>query len=260
MKLKRTVLLVLLGLVLTTAGGCLYLRLQEVKKQLKDFDRNFEVVDQGDVTLRCRKPVLFSRDMKHLMALGPTAEQQTAEGKLWQYVYRKQYAKPKVEKGNYDIHIGMLFEKDKLRELRFSERFLMILPKNRLIAAFRAVGRAKIDKKSRRLSSELKEEKTSQEQPLSITRRDVLKRLGEPLVSATDAAAGTSTLSYLYDLEKPASDRIDKKGKKRKTKKVTNWVKFTFVGANHWLAKADMQFGSLKISLKFPVPPPRPTK
>jgi hypothetical protein len=243
MRQKSWLLTIILAASLVATTGCLYLRLQEVKNQLRDFDRFFEVNDQQGLCLVFQKPVLLAGDVEQLMEAGPASREQADDGELWTYVYEKQYANGGQEEQKFDIHTILLMQKNKLREVRFPERFLTLLPKDYLVSSLRAIGQAKVDRKQRKVTSSWEEKRTSSQavSGANITRRDVIKRLGIPYrVSAGDQ---TVVLTYEYHLKGCVIDPDEKQTKFK------GWMRFTFRMPDQQLLKVDIKFGGIKISM-----------
>ena len=249
MRQKSWLLTIILATSLVATTGCLYLRLQEFKNQLRDFDRFFEVNEQQGLCLVFQKPVLLAGDIQQLMEAGPASREQTDDGELWTYIYEKQYANGGQEEQQFDIHATLVMQKDKLREVRFPERFLSLLPKEYLLTFLRTIGQAKVDRKQRRVTSSWEEKRTSSQAAsgATITRQDVVKRLGIPYrVFVGDQ---TEVLTYEYHLKDCVIDPDEKQTKFK------SWIRFTFRTPDQRLLKVDIKFGGIKISMDMVVTP-----
>src|SRR5579884_1856892 len=99
MKLRLRVIYLGLISLLISITGCVYLHLLEVRRQLSNFEDNFEIKDQNELTLVFLKPVLLTEDIIWLTELGPTSEEGTEQGKLWKYTFEKQYSGLRMKKG-----------------------------------------------------------------------------------------------------------------------------------------------------------------
>lgn len=82
MPLKRIIFLFLLGALLVPLGGCVYLRLLEVKHQLADFEKHCVLENRDALAVIFLKPVLRKEDILHLAKRGLT------------FVYRLQRSGP----------------------------------------------------------------------------------------------------------------------------------------------------------------------
>lgn len=237
MKLKRRVIYLGIVFFLISITGCVYLHLLEVRRQLFNFEDNFEIRDQNELTLVFLKPVLLTEDIIWLTELGPTSEEETGQGKLWKYTFEKQYSGPKDEKGDFDIPIIMLFQgDDKLREIRFPERFLEFVSKPLLIRTFKSMGYSQISKLRRSATSKF------QGSSMEIPRKQfILNVLGKP--SDTENSDHTSKFVYKYNL---------KKGKPA-DKDFKILVNFTFQRGDDKLRKAEGGLGDMKLFMDFSV-------
>ncbi|GEM_PF-684737 len=237
MKLRLRVIYLGLISLLISITGCVYLHLLEVRRQLSNFEDNFEIKDQNELTLVFLKPVLLTEDIIWLTELGPTSEEGTEQGKLWKYTFEKQYSGPKDEKGDFDIPIIMLFQKDdKLREIRFPERFLKFVSKPLLIRMFKSMGYSQISKLRRSATSKF------QGTPMEIPRKQfILDVLGKP--SDIENSDHTSRFVYRYNLKKGKPSDKDFK----------ILVNFTFQQGDDKLRKAEGSLGDMRLFMDFSV-------
>jgi hypothetical protein len=212
-----------------------YLHLLEVRGQLSKFEDNFEIRDQNEFTLVFLNPVLLTEDIIWLTELGPTYEEETGQGKLWKYIFEKQYSGPKDEKGDFDIPIVMFFQKDdKLREVRFPERFLEFVSKPLLIKMFKSMGYSQISKLRRSATSKF------QGTPMEIPRKQfILSVLGKPF--NIENSDHTSKFIYKYNL---------KKGKPA-DKDFKILVNFTFQQGDDKLRRAEGSLGDMRLFMDF---------
>lgn len=237
MKLKRRAIYLGLVCFLISITGCVYLHLLEVRGQLSNFESYFEIRDQNEFTLLFLRPVLLTEDIIWLTEIGPTSEEEMGKGELWKYIFEKRYSGPKDEKGDFDIPIIMLFQKDyKLREVRFPERFLEFVSKPLLIRMFKSMGYSQISKP--RLSATSKFEGNSMEIPRKLF---ILKVLGEPF--SIENSDHTSKFVYKYSLKKGKPVERDFKV----------LIVFTFQQGDDRLLRAEGDLGNLKLFMDFSV-------
>lgn len=237
MKGKRIYLFFVLFWLLISLSGCLYLRLQTLKTQLSQFDTYFLVREENDgFTLIAKSPILYSSDMLRLIGMDPTSKEQGSESNLWRYVFQKECSGPKVEDGDFDITVGMLFQDDKLAEVRFSRRFLSILPKPFLVGIFRAMGQATVNirKRSVRIPSW---SSGKSEEPFQIpNRQDIISLLGSPF-SVQNSESGYE-ITYNYHMK---TNGVNIEPSKTKV-----WVKFLF-GRDERLLRSQADFVGMQI-------------
>src|SRR5262245_8179456 len=65
-RFRRTTGALALGAISLLLGGCVYLRLLQLKRQLADFDKNFTVQLTPGLRLNCLNPVVLADDLKFL--------------------------------------------------------------------------------------------------------------------------------------------------------------------------------------------------
>jgi len=153
MKNNKIVLYLCLICCLAALSGCVYLRLNKVKGQLAQFDEYFEIIEDDDFYLVCKKPVLYSRDIVWMMESAPTSQQKQDQELAYDYVLEKQYPSQKDEADTYDITIEFAFANDKLSKVMIEKRFFAIFPKTFFIELLKALGGATVDKKKRTVSA-----------------------------------------------------------------------------------------------------------
>lgn len=235
MKLKWGAIYLGVTSLLISITGCVYLHLLEVRGQLSKFENYFEISDKNGLTIVFLKPVLLTGDIIWFIELGPTSEEEIDQGRLWRYIFEKQYPGPKDEKGDFDIPVVMLFQRDdKLREIRFPERFLEFVSKPLLIKMFKSMGYSQISKLRRSATSRF--EGSSMEIP---KKQFILKVLGRPF--NIENSDHTSRLVYKYNL---------KKGKPA-DKDFNILVNFTFQQGDDRLQKAEGNIGDIKLLMDF---------
>ena len=230
---KKISIILLIFIVLST--GCVYLRLLKVKRQLNDFENNFELNDQNGLKFAFKNPVLLSDDIIWLMKHDPLSREQSENGEIWVYVLEKQYLDDNADKVNYDIPIIFYVRDDKLVEMTFPERFLKNLSKPLLIKMLGSMGKSSISKSTRSAGTEFKGS-NSDEIP---KKRYIISVLGKPYRDET--TDHTETLTYLYNLKKSDVAVEDDQFELKMT--------FTFGDGNDSLEKAEYTFNGLTMSL-----------
>ena len=230
---KKISIILLIFIVLST--GCVYLRLLKVKRQLNDFENNFELNDQNGLKFVFKNPVLLSDDIIWLMKHDPLSREQSENGEIWVYVLEKQYSDDNADEVNYDIPILFYMRDDKLVEMTFPERFLKNLSKPLLIKMLGSMGKSSISKSTRSAGTEFKGS-NSDEIP---KKRYIISVLGKPYRDET--TDHTETLTYLYNLKKSDVAVEDDQFELKMT--------FTFGDGNDSLEKAEYTFNGLTMSL-----------
>lgn len=222
-------------LLVVSLTGCVYLRLLKVKRQLNDFEKNFELRDQNGLKFVFKNPVLISDDIIWLMKNDPLSRGHTEGGETWVYVFEKQYSNENVDKLNYDIPILFYVRDDKLVEITFPERFLKNLSKPLLIKMLGSMGKSKISKSTRSAGTEFKGDNPDE----IPKKRYIISVLGKPYKDET--TDHSQRFTYLYDLKKrdeaEEDDRFDLK------------MTFSFGEDKDSLEKAEYNFNGLTMSL-----------
>ncbi len=200
MNMKRLRVLLVLGTVILFISGCVYTRLYSFKGQLNDFEHNFELNDNGGLTLVFLNPVLESGDIVWLMKNEPLSKEEAGEGELWTYVFEKQYLSANDEGGGYDIPISMVMKEEMLAEITFPERFLKNLSLPLLKRMFSSMGDAEISK-LRKSANSIFNGENSDEIPKI---QNVIDTLGKPY--SVEESDETSKFTYLYYLKNGGPD------------------------------------------------------
>ncbi len=230
---KKISIIFLLFVVSLT--GCVYLRLLKVKRQLNDFETNFELRDQNGLKFVFKNPVLISNDIIWLMKNDPLSRKKTEGGENWVYVLEKRYSDENAEKLNYDIPILFYVSDDKLVEITFPERFLKNLSKPLLIKMLGSMGKSKISKSTRSAGTEFKGSNPDE----IPKKRYIISVLGKPYRDET--TDHSQRFTYLYDLKKSDADEEDDQ--------VDLTMTFSFGDDNDSLEKAEYNFNGLTMSL-----------
>ena len=227
-------------LVLVSATGCMYLRLLEVKRQLKTFESYFQISEQNGFALVLLKPLLLSDDIIWLAAGGPTTHEETGQDKLWKYVFEKQYPRSKDEQGCWDIPIVLFFKNDRLCRVNFPNRFHTIMSKTFFVGICQSMGHAKINKTQHSATAELWEKDLQNDMQIP-KRQDIVNLLGKPF--ASKQFGFTSILTYRYKL-KETTFVLD-------NRESYAWVSFTFRHGDGILLKAEGKVARAKVSMTY---------
>lgn len=200
-KFASLLLIALLFLV----GGCVYLRLLDLKKQFARFDENFVLLPGDDFELRCLKPILTASDVRWIGA-EPKTIRPWNTGEEWSIRWVKQAPPEAGETLIYDMEFIARFADDKLVEAAISKRYFAYFPKELFVNLLRSTGTAKVDKTDRQAESQTD---TPPETPLPNL-KSIGGMLGAPTQKST-TKSGLLLYVYLYrlDLPKPESKPIE---------------------------------------------------
>jgi hypothetical protein len=180
----------LLAALCLLLGGCVYLRLLELKHQLADFDRYFAVNETDGLTFTMQKPVLLVDDMAFFQ-LAPESIEQFGLAMRWHLRWIKDYAAPGEHATDYEVEADFTFVDGKMARLHLPEHIFSFVQKSFVLQALRSLGHASVDKSSHSA-------RTTLDTPglAPLTRTDLLHFLGAPL--DTRSEGDHLLLHYVY--------------------------------------------------------------
>jgi hypothetical protein len=173
-------------------GGCVYLRLLELKKQIDRFDEFFVLQTGEGLKIICQEPVLRTSDVRWI-GLRPEAVKTLGRAENWTVRWVKQLPPGVSEKIQYDIVLELGFANDKLTRVSIPERYFSIMPKHFLVGVIRSLGRGRIDKSQKKI------EATISAAEIAAARPDlpsIDKLLGQPTEEREEGA--TTAVRYRY--------------------------------------------------------------
>lgn len=187
----------LLGLcsVAVFLGGCVYLRLLALKRQLGEFDKNFRLQTSDGLRLTCFNPVLLSGDLRWLGILPEKIAKQGRE-EQWFVHWVKEGALDASEPdpAAHDIELEIDFSENKLTGFFVAERYFAFIPKSFFVGLLRGLGGARIDQDRHRVSAEISLGPNSSAARPTVT--SLLALLGTPTERHVKDAA--TQLRYRY--------------------------------------------------------------
>src|SRR4051812_20870230 len=133
-------------------GGCVYLRLLELKQQLGKFDQFFSLQTSDGVAIVCLTPVLRTSDVRWI-GLKPETTKKIGQAEHWQVRWVKQLQPGVTENIEFDIVLELAFAQDKLTRVAIPERYFAIMPKEFLIGVIKSLGSGKIDKAGKKIEA-----------------------------------------------------------------------------------------------------------
>lgn len=143
--------LVLLTLTLT---GCVYLRLLQLKLQLRDFERNFDVQTAEGLTLTMKNPVLLDEDIEQFFHWRPETRKRIGSAERWEFRWVKDNVPADGDRPPVELSLDLLFADHKLTKLHAPETFFVAtVPKALALSALHSLGGAKVDKAKRTAES-----------------------------------------------------------------------------------------------------------
>ena len=236
--MKRYLRLLILLLLVFSLGGCVWLRLLELKNQLSDFEENFATEVSDHFTLIFKHPVLLNDDFVELAKLEPTIKEPTPTGSRWIQAFHKVDAAGKVQPG-VDFFFTLDFDRDDyLIRWDFSKVFMTMAPDQFFEASIRSLGKGKVDESKHQFKVEEKDLAKITVKPPTMGK--IVASMGEPLAKTMEDGKKLYVYRFLVD-----SPHIDKDYQDRR---FTD-VKLYFDPKTEELTKMGGKFIGLKISI-----------
>jgi hypothetical protein len=236
------------ALVCLTLGGCIYLRLLELRNQLASFDRYFEADLRDGVKITCRKPVLLDEDMA-FFKLVPESRERVGVAERWHFRWVKDYTAAGENPRNYEVAVDFIFVDHRLTRVILPERLFAFIPKRFFLAIVRAFGHARIDKVKRTASTSVREDLGPNQIPPQLVRNDLVALLGAPMETKTTEAGILWRYRYRPASPSQRSGRID--------------VTFTLNPATQKVRRIQGRVFDATLDIAFPdstIPPPADIK
>src|SRR4051812_12784319 len=145
-------------------GGCVYLRLLELKQQLAKFDQFFSLQTDNGLAIVCLTPVLRTDDVRWI-GLKPETTKKIGQAEHWQVRWVKQIPPGMTEKIEFDIVLELGFVADKLTRIAIPERYFAIMPKTFVVGVIKSLGRGKIDKSGKKIEAAVSAEEIAAARP-----------------------------------------------------------------------------------------------
>lgn len=189
-RLPRWVAAAALVVLVFALSGCVYIRLLQLKHQLADFDRNFEVETGEGLSIICKNPVLLDEDVETFFHWVPDSRRQINTAERWDFRWVKDRVAADGDRPPAEISVDLVFSNHKLVKLHAPENFFAAtLPKSLALAALRSLGGAKVDRGNRRADSTLaSEDLATAAADRFLTEDGVTAALGAPVTRAGSAA------------------------------------------------------------------------
>lgn len=180
----------LVGACAFLLGGCVFLRLLQLKNQLSKFDEYFEADMRDGLKLTFKKPVMLDKDFEEFFKWIPESRQMSGTAEKWHFRWLKERVVADGARPPYAVEFDFYFTDHKLAKFVAPESFFAtFLPKKMALAMLRGLGGAKIDQHARSMSFNLE---ASGPDPLPAelpTQAGLKKMLGEPVEIAGDETA-----------------------------------------------------------------------
>jgi hypothetical protein len=233
----RTLVLLAEAIVCLTLGGCIYLRLLELRNQLAGFDRYFETDLRDGVKIICRQPVLLDEDMA-FFKLVPESRERVGTAERWRFRWVKDYAVADEDPRIYEVAVDFIFVDHKLTRVILPERLFAFVPKQFFLMIVRAFGHARIDQERRTASTSVRENLGPNQIPRQLARKDLMALLGAPMETTTTDAGIVWHYRYRAASRRQHSGRID--------------ATFTLDPASSWVRRIQGRVFDVTLDIAFP--------
>lgn len=182
-------------------GGCVYLRLLELKLQLDQFDRHFSLQTEQGLTLICRSPVLRTDDVRWI-GLRPETVRTADSTEHWHVRWVKQLPPGVTEPGTYDLALDLDFTAGRLARVSVPEKYFALMPKGFVSGVIRSVGRGRIDTLGRNVATTVADADLAAARPRLPAIRQLL---GAPSEERTEGAETTTRYRYVPVSSEPGA-------------------------------------------------------
>jgi hypothetical protein len=173
-------------------GGCVYLRLLELKQQLGKFDQFFGLQTDDGLTIVCHDPVLRTADVRWI-GLSPEHTRKLGRAEQWQVRWVKELPPGKVEESKFDIVIHLGFANGRLNRIAVPERYFALMPKSFVIGVIKSIASGEIDKTGKKIQATVSAAEIAAARP---NLPDIDKLLGQP--SEERKEGSTTFVRYRY--------------------------------------------------------------
>jgi len=175
--------------------GCVYLRLLEVKRQLKDFDKNFKASGEQELVVECLNPVMLSSDMTFLIGASPLNKKKEDSVSVWRYRFERVHPEGDTARAPLEeLSLDFQMRGGKLLKVVVPAAFLQLFSRSVFLEALRAAADAEVAELKKLARARVKLSPSAEEELPSRAR--AMELLGNPL--AVDEKDGDKTLLYRY--------------------------------------------------------------
>jgi hypothetical protein len=228
----------LLAAVACGLCGCVYLRLNTLRKQLSNFDQFVTVGGEPDLALTFRQPVLLSEDLVFLFKQPPTEQRQTGQVMTCLWVLEKEPGPTTNDAQAIRFTFTTVFASNKLSQLVIPREVLRVVPREAAIGMFKAMGHAQVHTGRRSADTEFAAGSAAAGQ-FTCTTQDVTRLLGVPQHTQSDGPA--TTWHYRFLLRLPAGHPAPG---------MSVLARFTFRSGDGRLTSAQVEFSGHQVNVK----------
>jgi hypothetical protein len=123
--------------------GCVYLRLLDVLRQLKDFDQNFTISGRHEMVITFHRPVVLRKDARFLIGADPVSVQD-GDSPVEHYEFTMVRQATTTLPPLANLPLDLAFHKGKLEKIIVPESFLTLFPRRMFEGTLRQAADAEI--------------------------------------------------------------------------------------------------------------------
>lgn len=198
---RNVSLVVLLGAVLSLLSACVYLRLLEVKKQLKNFDENFSIGGRSELVIEFNRPVLRTKDVRFLIGADPLSLTGTEEV-IQHYEFELVRSSGSVAPPMGRLGLDLSIKRGRLVKIIVPETFMFLFPRNVVVETLKQAKDAEVFELKKLARGIIRLEPEVEAQLPSYSKTLLL--MGEPLQRAIEG--DLQVLTYRYAISKTAKE------------------------------------------------------
>ncbi|MSU23115.1 MAG: hypothetical protein EXS32_04745 [Opitutus sp.] len=186
---RRLVPALLLAACALVLGGCVYLRLLQLKRQLAEFDRYFETDLRDGLKLTFKEPVLLDGDIENFFKWKPESRQRAGAAERWHFRWVKDRVAADGATPPYELQVDLLFAEHQLTKIILPEPFFVFIPKRFVLAGLRSLGHASVDQAKRTARAAMQESGATDPGARPLTQASLSGLIGAPNEIKGDAIA-----------------------------------------------------------------------
>lgn len=183
-------------------GGCIYLRLLELRNQLAHFDRFFSTDLRHGLTITCKDPVLLDQDLA-FFHLTPESRHRIGVAERWHFRWVKNPPVAGERPGEYAVSADFIFVNHKLTRIVLPPRLFAFVPKRFFLRMVEAFGHARVDRATHTARARVHTDYTPGTEPPRFTGDGLASLLGTP----TTVAPGPDGPQWRYRYRAASPDQ-----------------------------------------------------
>jgi hypothetical protein len=168
-----------LAVPLLLLSGCVYLRLLEVRNQLRDFDANFSLTGRHLLSINFKNPVLRDRDASFLIGAPPALVTPGEEADIWHYDFEAVRSSGPQNVPLETLTLDLRVKNGKLLSIVVPEKFLYYFSRSVVSECLRRAPDAEVLKMQKTVRASVRLSPSTDAELPSLDKTRIL--MGEPL-------------------------------------------------------------------------------